>query len=1381
MPELAGAENVVDGGELVAKLASYVPDVIVRRLAGDPAILTNPLAERFTGAVLVADVSGFTRMSELLAKRGAIGAETLNRLLNDYFGRAIAVITAHGGDVVRFAGDALLAAWYPESDGGIAELTSRAARCALEVQNELRDYQSGEGLPLSLKLGVGTGEFVFLHVGGIRDRWEFLVFGPAFVQAFMALDKAAPGQVVLSLRAWAHVSSEFAGRQLAMGSVLVESALASVQSRSPPRLSLSDEMASPLRSYIPGTVSSCLSAGQDDWLGELRVATVLFVNLPDLNYATPLDRAQQIVQYLQRELYRFEGHINKLNVDDKGTSLLAAMGLPPLVHEDDAKRAVQAALAMQHKLADLGLRTSMGIATGRVFCGLIGSQRRREYTLLGDAVNVSARLMQAALGDVLCDEATFHMAHSRIDFERLADIAIMGRTESVAVYRPLESKRPLPAAGGAVVGRPREREILARQIRALVAGTETATVILEGDAGIGKSRLVSDAVDMARACGVSCFAGAGDSVEASTLYYAWRPVFRQVLGLDSVDRAPDARRRHILTQLAPRPDLLRLAPLLESILPCGFEDNEVTANMRGQVRGENTRTLLLELLAGAVARSPTLIVLDDAHWQDSASWAVTSLVSRRMASVLLLVATRPFSQNSPAEYNQLLRDAHTTHVQLQRLTPADTAVLVAQCIGVASVPEKIVSLVQEMAEGNPLFIEELVYALRDGGLLQIEGGQCRLTADFPDGTRLGCPDTLHGVIACRIDRLGTAQQLAIKVASVIGRHFRFGVLHDNYPLEGEKSKLGEHLALAQQADIVNLETPGPEAAYLFRHAIIQQVAYGLLPFQQREQLHRAIAKWYEDRCDANLPQRHSFLAHHWRYGGQPAKAVDYMEKAGDAALRSGAYSEAAGFFADALSLDLGARLATSASRRARWERLLGEACLGLGRLSESREHLQHAIGLFGRPAPDTPAKLAVHFLRQAFGQLRQRALRLAGLRRLPQRRTAVADTDVEVARAYERLVEIYYLCGEKFRLLHAMVVTLNLTEKAGPSAELARAYASNSFAAGLLGWQRLSRAYSRDAVAIAQLIDDPVATAWVRGALGISVLGRGDAAQATDTLRQAIDVYARLGDWQHWGECMAMMAQAAYVVGDFRRGIEVWTEFYSTARSRGDQLQQAWGLNGQAEGLLRTGDAPQIDQAILLLHAAMALFTENIDKISLVTSYGLLASANLRRGDREAARRAADDGMELLETLPSPTSYYLLGGYVGVTETYLALSDGAERQDRRLLASRVRQACRALGRYARTLPLGGPAACRCKGQALWLNGKRNRALRAWEKSLRLAARLQMPYDEALAHLELGQHLPAGHRQREAHLTRACDRFASIGAQFDLDRARKLGSPSTKMQ
>ena len=1362
--------------ELVATLASYVPDAIVRRLARDPRPLVAPLAEKFAGSVLIADVSGFTAIAESLAKQGARGAEALNGMLNDYFGRAIEVVSACGGDVVRFAGDALLAVWYAESPDGVAERTERSVHCALTLQEALRGYQTREGLPLSLKAGVGAGEFVAMHVGGVLDRWELLFSGPAFAQAFAAMGSAAAGDVVASLRAWSHVKERCTGRQLSMGAVLVEAAQTAVAPRAARLPELSEEMALGLHAYIPAAVTSCLLAGQEHWLGELRVASAIFINLPELNYATPLDRAQQIVQYLQTELYRFEGSLNKLNVDEKGTSLLAAMGLPPLAHDDDAKRAVQAALAMQRKLGELGLRTSIGISTGRVFVGSIGSLRRREYTLLGDVVNISARLMQAAVGDILCDEATFHMARGRIDFERFTDIAVKGRTERVAVYRPLESRRPNATLRSALVGRRRERDVLAAHVQALVAGAETAVAIVEGEAGIGKSRLVADALEQARAAGATCLVGGGDSVESATLYYAWRPIFQQLLGVDAAD-PPEIQRRQVLAQVDAYAECAGLAPLLETVLPCGLEDNEITAGMRGQVRGENTRVLLLQLLTATAARSPTVVVLEDAQWQDSASWTFASLASRRIPSLLLLLATRPFTQNSPLEYNQFLRAAATTHLRLGALTRDDTAQLLAACLGADTVPEDIARLVHDKAEGNPLFTEELAYALRDESLLRVEGGECRLAAGSTEEGRLAFPDTLHGVVASRIDRLAAPQQLAVKVASVLGQHFRFRALHDNYPLESERPRLREHLAGAQEAEIIGLDSPEPELAFLFRHAILRQVAYDLLLYRQREQLHRAVAEWYERSYADNLPQHYPFLAYHWQHAGEPAKAVGYLEMAGEQSLRSGGYSEAAGFFGEALRLDADARLSTDDFRRACWQRQLGEAHLGLGRLPESRAHLEQSLRLLGRPPPTTRAKLTVGLLGQVARQFLHRTFRRRRIRAASPLAQG-PSAEVEAARAYERLAEIYYMSGEKVRLLHALLATLNLTENAGPSPELARAYGSNSFAASLLGWRRLARGYAQDARDTAQLIGDQFATAWVQGAVGLSALGMGDAAAAKNALRESIDIHRQMRDWQHWGECVAMTAQAAYYAGDFSHGLELWTELYNTARSRGDRLQQAWGLNGQAEGLLKTGGPEQVEQATALLHAAVGLFTDNIDKVSVLGSYGLLALAALRRGDQRAARQAADDGMRLIEELASPTGYYTLGGYTGVASAYLALWETGDPAQRDAMAARAREACRALRRFARVLPVGAPSAWLCNGRFAWLMGRPKAAIRSWNKCLRVADRLNMPYEQALAHVEIGQHLPTDDAARRAHLARAGEIFAALHAPVDGEACPPIGTAAS---
>ncbi|HEX2326761.1 MAG TPA: AAA family ATPase, partial [Chloroflexota bacterium] len=405
--------------------------------------------------------------------------------------------------------------------------------------------------------------------------------------------------------------------------------------------------------------------------------------------------------------------------------------------------------------------------------------------------------------------------------------------------------------GRPVVGRATERAALTERLRALEAGTG-GVVVLEGEPGIGKSRLVAGLLEEARASTVRSLAGAGDAIERATPYLAWRPVFARLLGLDGA-AGPEVLRSRALdrlrAELRPESGLLRLAPLLNIVVPLDLPDNELTAQMTGQVRADNTHELLLGLLQRAAAGVPLLLVLEDAHWLDSASWALALLVSREVRPALLVLAARPLAALGPggappAEYRHLLATPGAQRLVLDALPPRDSRALICQRLGVARVAERVTSFVQARAGGNPFFVEELVSALRDNGHVVVADGVCT-AAPGADLAAVALPDTVQGVVTSRIDQLPPALQLTLKVASVIGREFPHRILHDVFPLPEAREHLADHLATLQRLDLTPLATPGSGVAYTFKHAITQQVAYDLLLFAQRQALHRAVAEWYE--------------------------------------------------------------------------------------------------------------------------------------------------------------------------------------------------------------------------------------------------------------------------------------------------------------------------------------------------------------------------------------------------------------------------------------------------------------------------------------------------------------------------------------------------------
>ncbi len=207
-----------------------------------------------------------------------------------------------------------------------------------------------------------------------------------------------------------------------------------------------------LRRYVPPVALPRLDAGQGDWLAELRTTTVIFANVHGSTETTPdaIERLQQVTEAAQRIVARFDGWLKEITIDDKGTTLVAAFGVPPFSHEDDPDRAVQAALGFQTEIRALGLTAGIGIATGPAFCGPVGNARRRDFVVLGQHVNLAARLMQASGRDVvLCDAQTRLGAHGQASFQRLPAYVLKGMATPIDVYRTRPARAGARPALGA--------------------------------------------------------------------------------------------------------------------------------------------------------------------------------------------------------------------------------------------------------------------------------------------------------------------------------------------------------------------------------------------------------------------------------------------------------------------------------------------------------------------------------------------------------------------------------------------------------------------------------------------------------------------------------------------------------------------------------------------------------------------------------------------------------------------------------------------------------------------------------------------------------------------------------------------------------------------
>ncbi len=1081
---------------------------------------------------------------------------------------------------------------------------------------------------------------------------------------------------------------------------------------------------------------------------------MLFVGMHGAREASEADLASidAQVRAIQTTLYRYEGSLNKLSVDEKGITAVAAMGLPPFAHEDDARRAVQAARQIAAELAEQGMPCSIGVAHGRVFCGLIGNERRCEYTVIGDVVNLAARLMQAAGGGILCDAATADRARSHIHFQALPPIQVKGKTEPVTVFAPggakvpARRKRPL-------VGRTAEVARVDQRIDDLAAGRGGA-LLFEGDAGIGKSRLVAEAADRAKSLGVRVLEGHTDPTERSTAYHAWRPVFADLLALEPGVPTPIEQVREALNGN----DHAGRLPLLNEVLALGLPDNELTSELRGQVRADNTNALLLELLADAAARGRLLIVIEDLHWIDSASLALAFLCTRRLKNTLLVLTTRVIpAEVAEPELSKIMVDPVTERVRLVPLAADEVRGLVCRRLAVDSVSEQVAELVQARAQGNPFFSEELSQGLLDSGVIVVAGGEARIREGVSlDGVAL--PESIDAVITARIDRLSPDEQLTLKVASVIGRVFELKLLRAVYPTP-ERTDLKPVLARLQERELITDEGV-EDGTWSFRHALIVDAVYALMVHAQRQKLHRELAEALEREPEATRP--YGRLAHHWIRAGDEARALPCLEKAGEQALRSGAYEGARSLLSEAIRL---CPAGVDALRKGRLQRQAGEACFGQGDLQGARAHQEQCLATLGPSAPLSRGVVG----RILSGMFTQLAHRLASNR--VSRGGQDNEVALEMARAWGQLVLLHYFCGEPERLFGASLHGVNAAENAGPSPELANAYAGLAVTAGLLGANRLAEAYLERAKTTAAQVREQTATAMAHVWAGVHWTGRGEWSKARASFGLALPILDALGDRRRWTETACALSTVQHYEGHFEERLLLGAEVSARGRDTRDIQSQAWGMLDRVESLLPLG---RHSEAIALLEQVMDMVS-SIPRTDQLWAHGLAAVAFLRAGDPVRAQAETQRTRELMKVVP-PTGFYVMEGYAGVTETCLALAEQAAGAPHREAWAGAIEGVAQLRRYARAMPFCVPRYQVCQGLALWGQGQHRRALGLWREAIGHAERIGMPYEAAKARFELGRHLQRSDPARRDHLLKACAAFDQLYASHDASRAREALEP-----
>lgn len=875
--------------QLLTELAAYIPRDRVEALLRDA-----PLAR--DGIALIADISGFTPLTEALTAGLSAdqGAEELTRALDSVFTPLITEVHAFGGSVIKFGGDALIV-WYPRAPGARRAALLRAALTSAWRMQRVMQRHGRVPTPigpvvLRMKIGMAYGAVRRFAVGLIDHGLEDALVGRTLDRMAEAEHHAEPGEIVLDqgTLALAPAVVELAG--IRDGYAIVGQVNQRARRRPWPPLPRDADPAR-LTPYVPAQVAHALAA-RHGHVAELKPVVSMFVQFHGLDYDSDDDVGAKLQAYFataQQIAAGYGGRLNRLITGDKGSLLHIIFGAPQAVEEQES-RAARCALDLLHAGAALPYLTfqRIGITAGKVFAGPVGAADRHDYTTMGDAINLSARLMQAAArNQILLDGAARTRLDDQLEIADLGTIRVKGKAEPIAIVevqglRAARRRADTPAAP-MIAGRERELTLLRQR---LAAG---GAHILIGEAGIGKTHLL---LALRAASERLWFGAAAQAYGAPRSGALIADALRDLLDLAPEDAGADGARRlaELCDQVFGAPARAATFPYLARFLGLPLDPTD-ERRIQG-LAGESLRWRLFEVLRdlfyGLARRQPLILALDDLQWADPTSLEfLTTLTPIAAGSELTLaLALRPERDTRAWDVCRAILAAQPAASELILSgLDADAATMLVRR-SAPDLPPTLVGQIVERGGGNPLFLVELTRTVQ-------------IRAPAADLAALDLPDSVQGLLLAQIDRLSVEARRALQNAAVIGRTFGRRVLAT---LTGDDPRLDERLAeLEHGAFIIPLER-ATEPGYAFRHALVQESAYSTLLYERRRPLHRQVAQTLEQLFPQQLIDQAAILGFHYERADDQQSAAAQFLRAGDSARLLAADEEAETLYRRALRL-----------------------------------------------------------------------------------------------------------------------------------------------------------------------------------------------------------------------------------------------------------------------------------------------------------------------------------------------------------------------------------------------------------------------------------------------------------------------------------------------
>lgn len=1356
---------------LLRTISTYLPRRVVASLLADPHP-AQPRGEFSSGTVMFADISGFTAMSEKLSLLGKAGAEEVTGIINRLFTALLEISERYGGDLFKFGGDALIIHFGGE------EHALRACQAAMQMQEAMglfKDTPTSQGVfRLQMSIGIGSGPLFMVNLGS-EEGMEFVVMGQAMSRMARAQSCASAGEVVIDSTALRQIAP-YAVTQprgndfhqlLHLRKPVPELGVA--MSNLPPLTSppssnddLLTWMADAVR-YIRA-LSPFLPPGMMDRLvfdpepvllgGEYRPVTVVFANfrgVDEIIEALGESRVAEITGILNsyftsmRDLITvYGGMVNKVDPYTVGHRIMALFGAPR-AHIDDPERAIRAALEMQRAIAPFSkLETSggtfsieqrIGVNTGMVFAGNVGAPTRREYSVMGDGVNLAARLMGvAAEGQILISHSTAEESGGVVLFREQQPVRVKGKSMPVRNYLVLGLQERRVREPHPLIGRDEEWHIIREAAEAALSGQPQVLAIV-GEAGLGKSRLLEELISCwHKERGGLAVPATCHSFSSHTPYSLWLEVLRVLFGISPSD--PTWLKLEKITAMLQeiKPVWRDWSVLMGRLLGLEVEETAMIQALDASTRQRLIFGIVEGLLRHRAGGQPLLLAVDDLHWADEASLALLNHIARRITdsrgkslAFMLAVAHR----TERALSLDISGLPHYTEVRLKELSDAHSLHLLDTLLpSTPQLPQQLKELIIRNAQGNPLFIEAIAQALIENYLvLDKETGTYQLRAALEE---VEVPDSVHRVIMSRIDRLDESSRNILRVASVIGQRFWYWLLSSIYPYRYIDLELRQHLDELVWRDLLSGPIP-PDPVYLFHHILTREVAYESLLYADRRMLHRRIGESIKQQRAGQLTEYWEILAYHFSLAEEWGEAMDYHLKVGHRAREMYANDDAIHHYRRAL--EAAGRVKGSERQQLEAHEGLAEVLDTVGKYEEALNHLHSArqlVELAALPAEDAGRRQAELCCRiagiyekksdydTAFNWLQE------GLRHLGDRES------IEMAKIYRLGAGVYQRQGNYGAAIDWCTRSLLIARKLGGR-------------------------------------EGQAAAARAEYLLGLIYYRLGDMAQTIQLCQESLAMYEQLEDIPGAAQASMNLANAYYdrgAPGDWSRAIEYYLRALEITRKVGDVHHQAMITLNLGSAYLDQGD---LARAAEYYHQSLEMCRELGFTYAIALLHNNMGIIAIRSNEPARALEMLKESEALFQRIGSTD--FLSEVYRHQSEAYLGmmqLDEAMEYARRSLELARERE-----------MRLEEGATRRVLGQVYAALGTPERALEELESSVAILKELGSRYEMArtlfqLAHLYRQQEQ---FQQMHEHLEQAIAIFDDLGAQLDLAEARALRTVS----